>query len=188
MFFRKNAMLANLCTEWTQMWGACHNDKEKLMRLALMQQSAPYFAYYCYNGMGLSKDYCKREFKDYINGCVFHDCDDVEGYTYSMYIDAKGDVDVDVDVSQYLWCKDLHLTIKETKCPKMYVSNRSNITLTLNGYNVPFIYLFDESKVTIDDADENSKVIIYKYSNSSEIKYGKYCLADVKIFDKQLKL
>ena len=88
LYFRKNALLANLCKEWSNMWAACHDDKEKLMRLVLMQQSAPYFADFCYRGKGLTKDYCKREFSDYINGRIFNDCDNVKGFSYAMYIDA----------------------------------------------------------------------------------------------------
>ena len=27
LYFRKNALLANLCKEWSNMWAACHDDK-----------------------------------------------------------------------------------------------------------------------------------------------------------------
>ena len=188
LYFRKNALLANLCKEWSNMWAACHDDKEKLMRLVLMQQSAPYFADFCYRGKGLTKDYCKREFSDYINGRIFNDCDNVKGFSYTMYIDAPTGFKIVSDVAQLLWCDNVDVTIPKTKCPILYVSNSSTIHITCEGYNCPHIYLFDDSKVMIDDADEDSKVVIYKYSDNAQVELGKYCLADVKVFDKQLKL
>lgn len=188
LYFRKNALLANLCKEWSNKWAACHDDKEKLMRLVLMQQSAPYFADFCYRGKGLTKDYCKREFSDYINGRIFNDCDTVKGFSYAMYIDAPTGLKIVSDVAQFLWCDNVDVTIPKTKCPILYVSNSSTIHLSLDGYNCPHIYLFDDSKVTIDDADEDSKVVIYKYSDKAQVELGKYCIADVKVFDKQLKL
>jgi hypothetical protein len=188
LYFRKNALLANLCKEWSNKWAACHDDKEKLMRLVLMQQSAPYFADFCYRGKGLTKDYCKREFSDYINGRIFNDCDTVNGFSYTMYIDAPTGFKIVSDVAQFLWCDSVDVTIPKTKCPILYVSNSSTIHITCDGYNCPHIYLFDDSKVAIDDADEDSKVVIYKYSDKAQVELGKYCLADVKVFDKQLKL
>ena len=188
LYFRKNALLANLCKEWSNMWAACHDDKEKLMRLVLMQQSAPYFASFCYRGKGLTKDYCKREFSDYINGRIFNDCDNVKGFSYAMYIDAPTGFKIVPDVAQLLWCDNVDVTIPKTKCPILYVSNSSTIHITCDGYNCLHIYLFDDSKVTIDDADEDSKVVIYKYSDNAQVELGKYCLADVKVFNKKLKL
>lgn len=188
LYFRKNALLANLCKEWSNMWAACHDDKEKLMRLVLMQQSAPYFADFCYRGKGLTKDYCKREFSDYINGRIFNDCDNVKGFSYAMYIDARTGFKIVPDVAQLLWCDNVDVTILKTKCPILYVSNSSTIHITCDGYNCLHIYLFDNSKVTIDDADEDSKVVIYKYSDKAEVEIGKYCLSDVKVFDKELRL
>lgn len=186
--FRKNALLENLCKEWSSMWAACHEDKEKLMRLVLMQQSAPYFATFCNNGKGLSREYCKREFGDYVNGRVFHDCDGVKGYTYAMYVDAPTSVEIGLDVVQMLWCNNVDVLIPQTKCPVLYVSNHSTLNITLDGYNSPKIYLFDDSVVNIVDGDEESKVIVYKYSDNAKVEIGKYCLSTVKVFNKQLKL
>ena len=73
-------------------------------------------------------------------------------------------------------------------CPFFYISNDSDVNISLDGFNYVSIYLFDDSKVTIDDADEDSKVVIYKYSDKAQVELGKYCLADVKVFDKILRL
>ena len=188
LYFRKNALLANLCKEWSNLWAACHDDKEKLMRLVLMQQSAPYFADFCYRGKGLTKDYCKREFSDYINGRIFNDCDNVKGFSYAMYIDAPTCFKMVSDVAQFLWCDNVDVTIQKTKCPILYVSNSSTIHITCEGYNSPHVYLFDDSKLVIEDADDTCSIVVYRYSDKAQVELGKYCLADVKVFNKELRL
>lgn len=188
LIFRRNAMLANLCKEWSGMWSACHNDKEKLTELVLMQQSAPFFADFCYRGKGLTKEYCKREFADYINGCIFKDCDGVQGYTYGMYIDAPTGLEMGLDVAQFLWCDNTEITIPQTKATKLYISNKSDIHIVCGGYNNVTVMIFDESKITLEDVDENSNIIIYKYSDKCEVEQGKFCFGKVKEFNKELRL
>lgn len=189
MLFHKNALLANLCKEWAIMWSNCHNDKEKLMRLVLMQQSAPYFATFCHNGAGLSKEYCLREFGSYINGRVFDNCDGVDGFTYAMYIDPPEAVKMRVDVAHILWSPDMEVVIPQTKCNRLYISNKSSVHLTLEGYNTIQTYLFDESELIIDDADDTCEVIVYRYGDKSKVERGTYCLSQkVKVFNKQIRL
>jgi hypothetical protein len=187
--FHRNALLANLCKEWATMWSNCHGDKEKLMRLALMQQSAPYLATFCYNGAGVSKEYCLREFGDYLNGRTFANCDKVEGFTYSMYVSPSEAAKISVDVAQILWSNPVEVIIPETKCPKLYISNKSSVHLTLEGYNSVLVYLFDESELIIDDADDTCEVVVYRYSDNSKVERGTFCISPkVKIFNKILKL
>lgn len=188
IFFRKNAILSNLCKEYNDKWASCHGDKDKLMRLVLMRQSAPFFADYCYNGRGLTKDYCKREFGDYINGRMFNDVDGVDGFTSAMYIDPSTDLEISSDTAQLLWCNNINVIIPQTKCPTLYVSNNSDVHFVLDGYNSIRIYLFDESKVMIDDADETCDVLVYKYNSRAQVDFGKFCFGKVKIFDKTLRL
>ena len=190
MQFRKNALLGGLCKEWDGMWAACHDDKERLIRLVLMCQSAPYFATFCYNGRGLTKEYCKENFSEYINGRVYYDCDNVEGFSYQMFVDPDDkNIQINSDVSQFLWCNDVNLYVYRCKCPRMYVSNSSVIHITLEGYNEPHVYLFDNSKVIIDDADETSGIIVYGYSDECSVDKGTYCLTNnIKFFRKELRL
>lgn len=187
--YYKHALSNGLCSEYKGRWRACHDNKEQLVKLVMAQQSLPHFIYYCYNGMGLSKEYIQETFGDYINGnSVINDADGVDGYTYSLYVGFKGDFKAAVDVLSLMWCNNTNVTVETSKCPVIYVGCGSHVHLSLGGYNCPHIYLFDDSKVTIDDADEDSKVVIYKYSDKAQVELGKYCLADVKVFDKQLKL
>jgi hypothetical protein len=193
--FKRNALLGNisgqpLCADFKSAWRRWGNDKEMLVRLALMQQSQPYFSTACYKNLGLTKDYIKREFKDYINGYVIKDADNVDGYTYSLYVDwdYENDLDVNVDVCSIMWTIGANIIVPSTKCPTIYISNHSNVHLVCEGFNSVNIKLFDKSKVTIEDLDEESNVVVYKYSKDASVELGKYCLGRVKVFDKELML
>lgn len=186
--YHKNALLNNLCKEWDAKWNACRNDKEKLMRLVLMQQSAAHFADYCYRGKGLTKEYCIKEFGEFLNGRVFNDCDGVEGYTYGMFIDAPANVKLDLDVAQFLWCDNVNIIIPKTKASKIYISNNSTATISCDGYNSLTIMLFDTSKIVLEDIDVDTNITIYKYSDKCEVELGKYCFGKVNEFTKELKL
>lgn len=179
-----------LCAEYKNLWRGCGNDKERLVSLVMHQQAIPFFATFCYQSKGLTKEYCKQEFSDFINGFVLHDCDAVKGFTYGMWIDAlrTQEIALKTDVSSFMWCDDVSVTIENTKCPVIYVSNKSNIHLSLNGYNFVKVYLFDESSITIDNADETCKVLVYRYSTDAKVEQGKYCFCDVRVFDKELRL
>lgn len=179
-----------LCSEYKASWRKCGNDKEMLIRLSLSQQALPFVVTHAYQEKGLTKEYIKREFGDYINGYIVNDADGVQGYTYGLYVDwdYENDLNIKTDVASIMWTVDANIVVPTSKCPTLYISNRSNIHLSLDGYNCPHIYLFDDSKVTIDDADEDSKVVIYKYSDKAQVELGKYSLADVKVFDKILRL
>lgn len=191
LFFQKNALLNNLCDKWKNMWRASMNDKEKLVKLSLMQQSIPFFASYCYEGRGLTKDYIISTFGYYINGYTIRDADNVNGYTYGLYAGYNYDNDImlDKDVIHVMWCDNLNIIIPQTKSPVIYISNNSQVNIVCEGYNHPHIYLFDKSKVIFEDVDTESSAIVFRYSRESIVKLGKFCLSDnIKSFDKQLKL
>jgi len=193
--FKRNALLGNisgqpLCADYKTALRKCGDNREMLVRLALKQQATPYFSTACYKHLGLTKDYVKREFKDYINGYVFNDCDDVKGYTYALYVDwdYENDLDIKTDVTSIMWTVGANIVVPETKATTIYISNHSNVHLVGDGYNSINIKLFDKSKVAIEDLDENSEVVVYKYSDDAQVELGKYCLGKVKVFDKELRL
>ena len=176
MFFQKNALLNNLCGEWKNMWKACKNNKEKLVRLSLMQQSIPFFASYCYNGNGLTKEYILSEFKDYINGVVHDGCDGIDNYTYRLFVAYTDEIITYADVTHVMWSNINPYVVERYKCPILYVSNKSKVRIAADGYNYIRVYLFDESELVIDDLDDESTVIVYKYSDKCKVTRGKYCL------------
>jgi len=192
LFFRKNAIESGLCKEWNDKWTACNGNKERLMELVLMQQSAPYFADFCYRNLGLTPAYCKRNFGEYINGNkTFIDCDNTYGYTYAMYVepDTTEPLTITNDVLQLLWCRDLTAILPMCRATKLYVSNKSNVTISGDGYNTIIVMLFDESKVTLDNIDDTSRVIVYRYSPNASVELGKFFICHkFQLHDKELKL
>jgi hypothetical protein len=193
--FKKSAMLGKiggqpLCEDYKAALRKCGSDKESLVRLSLKQQCIPYFSHACYENMGMTKDYIKDVFGDYINGYTLKDCDGVEGYTYGLYVDWDFDNDLNIvnDVSSVMWTIGASLVVPASKCPTIYISNRSNVHLVCDGCNSVNIKLFDESKLTIEDVDNTCDITIYKYSDKAEVEKGKYCFVEPKIFDKELRL
>ena len=188
--YYKNSLLANLCGEYKNKWRAADKDKFELLRLSLCQQSIPHVCTFAYEGKGITKEYVKENFKEYINGYTIRDADGVEGYTYGLYVDYSFDNDLiaDKNVCSLMWCDKTNVVVRESKCPTLYVSNKSHVSVSGDGYNSIRIYLFDESSVILEDFDENSSVLIYKYSEDANVETGKYCLGKVKVFNKELKI
>lgn len=188
--YYKAALVNGLCSDWKGYWQAAGDDKLKLITLAMSQQAIPHVATYAYNGIGITKEYIETEFKDYINEKTkILDADGVDGYTYALYIAQNRILRPSVDVSSLMWCKDITLELKTAQCGFIYVSNNSDIRLVMDGFNSPRIYLFDESTITIEDADVTCSATIYKYSDKCKVNYGKYCLSKrIKEFNKELRL
>lgn len=188
--YYKAALVNGLCSDWKGYWQAAGDDKLKLITLAMSQQAIPHVVTYAYTGIGITKEYIETEFKDYINEKTpILDADGVDGYTYALYIAQNRILRPSVDVSSLMWCKDITLELKTAQCGFIYVSNNSDIRLVMDGFNSPRIYLFDESTITIEDADETCSATIYKYSDKCKVNYGKYCLSKrIKEFNKELRL
>ena len=193
--FQRNALLGRistepLCAEYKKAWRKCGDNKEMLVRLAMQQQSMPYFSTACYENLGLTKDYVKENFKDYINGYVLDNCDGVNGYTYALYVDwgYENELEIKTDVSSIMWCVGTNILVPQCKCPTIYICNRSDVHLFCDGYNTVNVKLFDESRLTIDDMDVSSDVIVHKYSDDAKVEEGKFCLKEPKVFNKQLRL
>jgi hypothetical protein len=160
-----------------------------LVRLALMQQCIPYLSHACYERMGLTKEYILNNFDELINGKrTFENVEGVDGYTYQLYVGYDKDFDIIADVTSMMWCNNIQIVVKATRCPTIYISNDSDISLVCEGFNTINIKLFDESKVTVQDVDEDSDVIIYKYSDKASVELGKFCLKEPKVFNKELRL
>lgn len=186
--YYKNSLLANLCGEYKKKWRKLKGDKEGLVRMSLCQQSVPHLVTFAYEGKGLTKDYLLSEFKDYINGVIHHDCDEVEGYDYALYVGYEEDIAVKVDVLSLMWCEDTRVIVPTYKAPVIYVSNKSKVNLVCDGFSYVRVYLFDESELTISDTDEHTDVIVYKYSDKCKVSKDRYCLGRVSDFHKTLRL
>ena len=178
-----------LCSEYKSAWRKCGDDKEMLVKLALKQQSIPYLSHACYESMGLTKEYILNNFGELINGKrTFENVEGVDGYTYQLYVGYDKDFEITADVTSLMWCNGSQIVIKPTKCPTIYISNRSNVHLVCDGYNSINVKLFDDSVLTVEDLDENSNIVVYKYGGGAKVELGKYCLGSVKVFPKELRL
>ena len=192
--FKKNALLGNisaepLCQAYKQAWRMCGDDKEMLVKLALKQQSIPYLSHACYKELGLTKEYILNNFGELINGKrTFENVEGVDGYTYQLYVGYDKDFEITADVTSLMWCNGSQIVIEPTKCPTLYISNKSNVHIVGEGFNTVNIKLFDESNITVDDTDNDSEVIVYKYSDKAAVDEGKYCFGKVKVFNKELRL
>lgn len=177
--FYKNAVSGGLCEEYTKELQARNRRKSSLVELSLRQQSIPYLATKVHEGW-LTREYILREYADYINGrYTFTDCDKVDGYTYGLYVSHNEDLSLSNDVSHFMWCNDLRIEIPETRCPTLYVSNNSDVRIVCDGYNTVIVNLFDESRVTLEDLDKESKAIIRKYSDNCKVYEGNFCFGSV---------
>lgn len=189
--YYKNSLIANLCGDYKGMWQNARHDKEKLVRLAMQQQSLPHLITFASDGKGLTKDYILQEFGGFVNGNYTGiDVDGVTGdYKTELYVGFKGDLSLSNDVTGLLWSTIPSLEINPFKATKMYVGCNSNVHIVCAGYNSVVIMLFDSSTVWLDDIDEDSSVTIYKYSDDAKVEIGRYCLSTkVKCFRKELRL
>lgn len=187
--FLKDAYSNGLCNEYRDEIRRCHEDKLQLVRLAMRQQSCPWVATKMYEGV-ITTDYILNTFGEYLNGYVLKDCDNVAGYTYMWFVDwdYANDIVASADVLHISHTVGASVVVPQTKAPTIYLSNRSNVHLVGDGFNTINIKLFDKSKVTIEDLDEESEVVVYKYSDDAKVELGKYCLGSVKVFPKELRL
>ena len=188
--YYKNALLANLCSEYRGYWQSAHGDKRKLMTLALSQQALPHLMTYCWNGEGLTKKYILDNFSEYINGRdIIYDADGVKGnYTYQLYVDYK-DIAEPADVNAFMWCDDAVVEMPTSRCTTFYVGCNTTLHLSMNGYNNARIYLFDTSEAVFEEADKTCSATVYEYSDQCVTQLGKYCLSEkIKVHRKQLRL
>lgn len=187
--FLKDAYSNGLCNEYKDELRRCHEDKLELMRLAMRQQSIPFVATKMSEGI-VKKEYLLNTFGEYLNGYVLKDCDNVKDYTYTWYVgyDYANDIEVKTDVVHISCTDSAQVVVESTKCPTLYISNNSKVNLVCEGYNSVRVYLLDNSKLVIDDIDEESTVTVYKYSDKCEVEQGKFCFGKVKEFSKQLRL
>lgn len=188
--YYRESLVDGLCDEYKGYWQAASHDKDKLVRLAMSQQAIPHVATYMYEGRGLTKDFLLREFGQYLNGYVIRDADNVEGYTYAWYVDydCVNDIDINTDVAHVSNTIGADIVIPKTKCPTIYVSNRSNIHVVCEGYNNIRLYLFDKSKVILEDIPQECEITIYKYSKECKCIISKYCFGKVNEHNKELRL
>lgn len=191
--YKKNALVGSiaepLCSEYSAKWRACGEDKEKLFRLALQRQSLPHLMTYADKGLGVTKEGLLTDFAEYINGeYTAIDVDGVEGgYTTQLFVGYESNIYEVADTMAFMWC-NADIDVRATRCPTFYVGCDTTLHLFLDGYNTISVYLFDNSKVVVEDADVSCNVVVRKYSNECSVEKGKYCLCGVREYNKDLRI
>lgn len=191
--YKKNALVgaieSPLCAEYSAKWRACGEDKEKLFRLGVMRQSLPHLMTYAAKGLGVTKNGLMTDFAEYVNGNYTGiDVDCVEGgYTTQLYVGYESNIYEVADTMGFMWC-NADIDIRATVCPTLYVGCDTTLHLFLDGYNTISVYLFDNSKVVIEDADVSCNVVVRKYSKECSVEKGKYCLCGVREYSKELRI
>ena len=187
MFYR-NSLCKNLCREYSDQWKGLLENKVELFRFCLKQQAQPYFATSVYQGWGLTIDFLKKGYADFINGkYIASDCDDIKGFTYGLWCGHDTPVRLTIDVPHFMGCNSI-VRVPKTKCPTIYVSNKSKLDIKLGGYSSIRIYLFDESHVNISQVEDCNTVIVYKYSKDCSVTVSDNYTGKIKQFDKELRL
>lgn len=194
LIFKKNAILGNisgepLCQEYKDALRGCGNDREKLMKLALRRQSIPFVMHACKNNMGLTKEFLLTNYGDLLNGNYTGiDVDGVQGgYTTQLFVGYDSNIYEVADTMAFIG-SNVDMDIRSTLCPTLYVGCNTMLHLFLDGYNTISVYLFDNSKVVIEDADVSCNVVVRKYSKESSVEKGKYCLCGVREYNKDLRI
>jgi len=181
-YFWKNCIKRGLCKEFVLLWRKCKTKKD-LFDLSLRIQSIPYFATAIYEGWGVSIDYIKSEFIYFINGNYnavnIEKTERYNNLTSALYCDYDEEKTIDTNVVHFCGC---HCKINSPLNPSaiIFISNSSEIELTLYDHTCPIIYLFDDSKITIISDTKNCDVRIYKHSDNciveKENAIGKYLI------------
>lgn len=185
--FLRDAYANGLCDEYKGELKRCHEDKLRLVTLAMRQQSIPYVATKINEGV-LAREYV-QSFKEYANGYVLNNCDGVNGYTYAMYVENTTPNTTQCDVTHFIWC-DMDYDVALTKCQTLYLSNSSHITLQCKGYNNMIVYMFDDSVLNIVGSLDTCHIIVYQYSDACIVNRMWDDAQDdhIKVFRKKLKL
>lgn len=175
--FYQNAVKGDICSRGRDAWVMCGGDKEKLVALTLARYAIPFFATYCHDGRGLTKEHILRHYAHLINGNrVYHGCDGAgDDYTSELYVGHKGTITATSDTLHLMWCERANVIVPQTKCTTLFLSNNDNLSVSCMGYNNIILHLFDTSKATIVHGDENTHIVAYLYSEQCELSKSDNC-------------
>lgn len=135
---KKKALELGLCKEYQDKWNAAVN-KNNLVEMALDAKGVDFMADSISNGWGLSPDFLKKKFPDYVNGqCIVNE----RGYTSSMFVDSKTGIDVNTTLVLLVSCNcDVH--IRKEVMTNLYLCGDCKVSVTCDGYCQ--VYLYGES-------------------------------------------
>jgi len=196
-YFFKNCIERKLCKEYVLLWRNCKTKKD-FVDLSLRMSSIPFIADSIYNGWGLSVEFIKDYFADFINGkYIGYDVDCIKKvdkenklkkyFNTLIYCNYKDKIIFNENIIHVINSDcDLHISFNN-EIKIVFISNKSNVKLHLTECATTTIYLFDESKVTVVEDTEHTLTSFYKYSDRCSIVQietkGKYLF-----YNKDLKI
>ena len=80
--FKDNALMRNLCTDYTNKWNSAQ-DEDDLVRMAIDANGISYMCPSIADGLGLNVEYLSNRFKNYINGNKVYKYINEKGNGYS---------------------------------------------------------------------------------------------------------
>lgn len=132
---KRLARQLGLCEEYTKKWNGAVSKRE-LMDVALDAKGADFIADSHAGGWGLSADFLKREFGDYINGKYVSDA---SGYTSELYAGYEGEVTQIATLTLMIDCKG-RFVVPEGRACEVYLSGDCDIEIENNGHCAVFAY------------------------------------------------
>lgn len=137
---KAKALNLGLCEEYKNKWNAAV-DKSDLIKMALDAKGIDFMADSISNGWGVSAEFLKKKFPEYINGIIIKNPD---GYTSSMFVKQKTKIEVKSTLTLLVSC-DCDVIVEEDKMTNLYVCGQSSVNVLCNGYCQ--IYLYGDSAV-----------------------------------------
>lgn len=132
---KKTANRLGLCTQYADKWNNAM-DKRSLVDIGIDAKGADFLCDSCSNGWGLTIEYLKREFAEYINGNYQRKED---GYTSELYVDYTGNIEQRSTLTLLIGCKcNIHIG-KDSVC-EIYLSGGSDIRIKNDGYCAVYVY------------------------------------------------
>ncbi len=177
-YFFKNCIERKLCKEYVLLWRNCKTKKD-FVDLSLQMGSIEFIAKSIYEGWGLSTDFIKKEFADFINGKYIGENiyrlgksieenivkDNLKSLMYCGYNDR---ITFNENIIHICNCTcDLYVPFNGVKF--IFITNKSKVRLYLTEDSVISIHLFDESKIFVEKDTECSVIDVCKHSNNCKI-------------------
>lgn len=153
--FKKQSMLHNLCADYKGVWDSCKTH-EDLFNLSTDSNSAEWMAKSYSEGWGLSKEYLKDQFSDFINGKYIRD----KEYTSSMYVDFKGEIKGEklTSVLILLEC-DVDIVIPERFPIQIHCGGKCSIRFS--GKGTAYVHKHSFDTLHVNRNETNVKFRIY---------------------------
>jgi len=132
---KRKAIGLGLCSQYIEKWNDA-TDKKALADIGLDAKGADFLCDSCSNGWGLSVEYLRRMFGDYINGKYQRN---KGGYTSELYVGYTGRIEQRSTMTLLIGCAcTIHIP-KNSLC-EVYLSGASHVDIINEGQCTVLVY------------------------------------------------